>query len=316
MIKYTFLFSLLLLTNVCLAQEQGQQEENKQQQESTQSTPANVDTNNSADTANKDTAATTSSTNVVIEHPIPQTTLYQSDLKHYLPSDVIEQVMVGPDNHTSIIKPHLSANQKGVMILLPEWQQSAMSPQAVNFLQETLPEQGWVTIAVQPLAKPPNYPSTAISVTEQVEQNKQTIENYQQNLKGLLTAVMEKAQNYPGIIVFVTQGHNAMFVGELLAAKEIPQPQALVLLSAQMSSTNAMEQSAEKLASLQLPVLDLYLRMDSPVAKQHAKIRQKHVYYLAKSQFRQKKLHNIYSGYYQGEPLIKEINGWLKSIGW
>lgn len=306
MIKYAFLFFLLLFSDLSFALQQEQQTDNKEQQNNEKTT--------TVDSENKEAASQPSS--LAVEPPISQIKVYESDLTHYLSESSIQNLMVGPDVHMAIVTPHAAANQKGVMVLLPEWQQPAISPQALHHLQKTLPEQGWVVINLQPLAKPTTFPSTAIEPATQAEQNTQALQKYKQTLSSLVQTAIEKAQNYPGIIVFVAQGYNAMLVSELFAEKATPLPQALVLLSAKMSPINRVEQSAEKMASLELPVLDLFLRVDTPDAERHAKIRQKHVFYLAKSQFRQKQLHNLYAGYYPSEPLIKEINGWLKSIGW
>ena len=79
--------------------------------------------------------------------------------------------MAGPDDYLTLVKRYTSANSKGVAILLPEWQQGATNPKAINFLRNALPAQGWSTIAIQPSNKPNNYPSTAITVAEQKKEN-------------------------------------------------------------------------------------------------------------------------------------------------
>lgn len=251
-----------------------------------------------------------------ITAPKALVSLHNDDLTHYLPKEQVEQLLVGTESHMVIVKTQTSANQKGVVVLLPEWQQHAVSPQAIKYLSQHLPDLGWVTIALQPLDKPQNYPSIALNAIEQQEQNTKAIADYQAALQPYLSAALEKAQNYPGIIMLITEGHNAALVTQMIAKEAIPSPEALVMLSARAASNSTMEVIAKDIATSEIPILDLTLRADAPLIHHQAAIRQKLVNQLARSQYRQKQLFNLYSGYYPNEMLSKEITGWLKYSGW
>ncbi len=253
---------------------------------------------------------------IKIAAPVDEHQQKVSDLKHYLPEQNIQPVLAGPEDHITLVNTNASANNKGVMLLLPDWQQSATSPKAMAHLREILPLKGWTTITIQPLAKPENYPSHAIEKTQQAQENKQALESYQQSLAKVLTAVTEQAKSYPGIIVMVAEGHNAALLFSIYQQQMSELPSAFIALSAYLNDDIANEQSAMHLAQLGLPVLDLYLKTDNRLIRQNVLLRKKLVNQELKSYFRQEQIFNSHTGYYPKASLIKEITGWLKTIGW
>jgi len=94
------------------------------------------------------------------------------------------------------------------------------------------------------------------------------------------------------------------------------QPDVLVVLSGHLLTDEDNKNYAAALATIDVPVLDLYLTHDNinvlalaPLSRSQSK-KQLKVYY------RQQQLNNITTGYYPQEKLLKAINGWLKHIGW
>jgi len=140
--------------------------------------------------------------------PISLDQQYKEDLKHYLPSTKVKPILVGTQEYITLINENTSPNNKGVAILIPDWQQGAVNPKAINSLRKILPKQGWTTISIQPNTKPDNFPSTALKLTEQIEENKTSIDNYKMDFSAMLNAVSGKAREYPGIVIMVAQGKN------------------------------------------------------------------------------------------------------------
>ena len=276
------------------------------------------------DESKNDTAKKTSA--LPIPAPTPLTSQHKEDLKHYLPSNKVKPVLAGPDDYITRIAENTSVNNKGVAILLPDWQQGATDPKAINFLRNELPQQGWTTITIQPSSKPSNYPSNALKITEQQEENKATIDDYKTKLGTMMNAVIAKANEYPGIIMIIAQGnHGALLVELLSQSNEQPKitqaPNAFVLLSGYvLSSTKLIDEAntalAKKLASSEYPVLDLYLRYDNPIVLDKTKERLSSSKQEMKVYYRQRQLNNSAMGYYPKKELLTQINSWLKSIGW
>ena len=76
------------------------------------------------------------------------------------------------------------------------------------------------------------------------------------------------------------------------------------------------ENFAHQLASTELPVLDLYLKHDNPLVLAKAAQRKAFSKQEMKIYYRQRQLNNTVTSYYPKEELLRQINSWLKAIGW
>jgi len=270
---------------------------------------------------NKDAKKKEESSEITIKKPIELTKQHKDDLKHYLTSDQVKPLLAGPDDYLTLVKKHTSANSKGVVILLPEWQQGATNPKAINYLRNALPAEGWSTISVQPNNKPENYPSTAKTAEEQKEENELAITAYKNKLAAMLNAVMNIAQEYPGIVLVIAQGNNAALLVDLYSQEGNQLPNALILLSSYRQSNHAFinkvnEDFARQLAFLELPVLDLYLKHDNAIVLGKAAQRKSFAKQEMKVYYRQRQLNNAITGYYPEKELLSQVSSWLKAIGW
>jgi len=267
------------------------------------------------ETKNKENSA------ITIKKPIELTKQHKGDLKHYIKNEEVTPLLAGPDDYLTLVKRYTSANSKGVVILLPEWQQGATNPKAINYLRNALPAEGWTTIAIQPSNKPENFPSAAITLTEQKKENELAISVYKSKLSAMLNAVMNIAQESPGIVLVIAQGNNAALLVDLYSQEDSQLPNALILLSSYRQSNHALTNSvneafARQLAFLELPVLDLYLKHDNPVVLAKATQRKSLAKQEMKVYYRQRQLNNTDTGYYPEEELLSQIKSWLKSVGW
>ena len=240
----------------------------------------------------------------------------EQDLTHYLSAEKITPMLAGAEDFITLINENTASNQKGVMILLPDWQMSATSSNALNYLREILPSQGWTTITIQPPNKPIGYPSRALKLSQQIEENTKLLTQYQDNLTVMMNAVMDKAKDYPGIFVVVSQGSHASLLANLYSDKKLEAPSAMVMLSGYMFTEFDSLTLAKTLAMSDFPVLDIYLSRDQQLAKSNAVVRKAQATKEMKAYYRQTQLHNNQVGYYPQESLLRAINGWLKSIGW
>jgi hypothetical protein len=258
---------------------------------------------------------------ITIKKPIELTKQHKEDLQHYLANEEVKPLLAGPDDYLTLVKNHTSANSKGVVILLPEWQQGATNPKAISYLRNALPAKGWSTIAVQPNDKPENYPSVATTLDDQIKENEIAIKAYKDKLSTMLNAVMNIAQEYSGIVLVIAQGNNAALLVDLYSQEGSQLPNALILLSSYRQSNHSLinsvnEDFAKQLAFLELPVLDLYLKHDNSIVLAKAPQRKSFAKQEMKVYYRQRQLNNTVTGYYPEKELLSQINGWLKVIGW
>lgn len=239
--------------------------------------------------------------------------LHNDDLKHY--TENAESLLVGIDEYITISQSSNTVNNKGVIILIPDWQQPATNPRAIHHIQTIMPNYGWATITVQPMDKPKNYPSTAIDKETQKEENQKAQETHQKKLAAIYQAIMGKVKNMPGIFILVSEGNHAGMLMNILSEEE-ELPHAMVLLSSYSVIHENHLTIAENIANSDVPILDLYLKKDNNQVKRAAILRKKQTNQAMKAEYRQRQLNNFNAGYYPKERLIKEIKGWLKSIGW
>ncbi len=253
---------------------------------------------------------------VEVTEPTATLELYENDIKAYLNSDVVQPMMAGPDDFITLLQPDLHPTDKGVVIMLPEWHQTATSPKAINYLRKQLPNEGWATIVLQPIEKPDAYPSRADKKSARDEENEAALLAYKEKLIPMMTAIFEKAQDYPGIFVVVAEGNNAAILLDLFEQQQLPLPNALVMLSAHMLNETDNRSFALQVAESELPILDLYLTSDNTWVHHFVKLRRQYAHRELKTYYRQRQFRSFAPGYYPEQDLRRAIKGWLTSIGW
>ena len=262
---------------------------------------------------------------VAIPSPVSVELQHKADITHYFPTNRVTPILAGPDNYLTLVNENTSVNNKGVAILLPDWQQGAVSPKAINFLRTALPKQGWTTISIQPANKPSDFPSKALKVSEQQQENKKIIDEYKSKLSTLINAVITKSKDYPGIVIIIAQGNHGGMLVDIFDQQNTNQngstPNALILLSSYLLNSNELIDEtntdfAKALADSEYPVLDLYLKYDNPIVLDKTAQRLSMSKQELKAYYRQRQINNNATGYYPEQELLIQINSWLKSIGW
>ncbi len=293
---------------------------------------AEQDTQSATETATKATTSTKNKENadtpaaqsadhnhqheVIINAPIDAFAQQQQDIEHYLTEETITPLLVGSDKYLIATNQHTTAVNKGVMVLIPDWQQSIATPNALNQLRQDMPKYGWTTITLHPPHKPNNYPSQALLVNERMTEDDESLKNYRITFADILLAVLEKAKSYPGGIIVVAEGSHAAVILDIYQQKLVNSPSAFVMLSAYMSTLTASNQIAQQLAMTDYPILDLYLMRDNRLVLANAKLRKDFAKREMKVYYRQKQLNNQTTGYYPKNVLAKEIISWLSAVGW
>lgn len=316
-IMLPFIFSFIAVSSSVAARSINQ--ENQDQTSQQNATAPSSEKPSEEPANNTDTAPSTNKqqpekSSIALPTALPE--IYELDLKHYLPKGDYENITVGEREHLALLTTYDSESPKGIAILIPEWQQPATSPQAINELRKILPKQGWTTFSLQPLDKPENYPSNALDEVARAAENTEQLAQYQQQLAPLIAASIEKAKSFPGIIILIAQGQNAAQILSILQQPEFAKPNAYIMLSAYMPTTKATTIAAEHLSELTIPVLDLSLQADHFHVPNNVALRTRYVKQFAKSQYRHTTLFNFTTGYYDSNALAAQIKGWLTSLGW
>ena len=253
---------------------------------------------------------------VIINLPVNAFDQQQQDIKHYLTQEKIIPIMVGTDKYLTIINQHTTPVNKGVMVLIPDWQQSITTPYALNQLRKNMPVQGWTTITLHPPNKPEGYPSQALTAEERNKENIEILENYGKKFAEVMQATIEQAKRFPGGIIVIAEGNNSAVLLDIYQQGLVGAPAAFIMLSSYMPTQPASEKIAQQLAVTDYPILDLYLQRDHHLVQANAILRKASAKRELKIYFRQKQLSNQVTGYYPKNSLTKEIISWLNSMGW
>lgn len=300
-IKYTAIIFMLCIGHLFIAN-------NALAEEETAATDKASETKQSTTKKNSMTRAES------IKPPADLQQQFQNDLKHYVGKT--EALLIGLDEVITLFQSSKTANNKGVILLIPDWQQPAINPRSINFLRKTMPEHGWATFTVQPFNKPKNYPSIALKAIEQQEENDKTISDYKLKLGQLYQAMMEKVANMPGIFILISEGNNAGLLVDIINQETSKKPHAMVMLSAYQLTDAANINLAKNVAMSEMPMLDLLLKRDHLNVQASAKLRKTQSDKELKVVYRQKEIANFTPSYYPEDDLLKAIQGWLKTIGW
>ena len=239
---------------------------------------------------------------------------HSKDIAHYLME--VSSVLVGIESFALLEKKSVTPVNKGIVLLLPDWHDFLSPSQHIAHLAQSLPALGYSTISIQPLAKPQNYPSIALTEVEQAEQNQKIIDDYLQSLEQLMNAVMEKAQQQQGAIIVITAGNNTGFLMSLYHQERVELPQAMIMLSGYQLTQQNNAMLASQLSDSDLPILDLYLKYDNLLVAPNVLLRKQEAQRNLKAEYRQYQLTNFETGYYPQEPMTRAIISWLKAMGW
>lgn len=251
-----------------------------------------------------------------IAAPIDTFKQQQEDIEHYLTQEKIVPLLVGPDSYLTAINESITGVNKGVMVLIPDWQQSIATPNALNQLRENMPQHGWTTITLHPPHQPSDYPSQALTSEDRQKQNTESLTKYSKNLADIMLAVIEKAKNYPGVIIVVAEGSHAALIVDICQQGLVSSPSAMVMLSSYMPTMPESTKLAQQLAATDYPIFDLYLQHDHYLVLANTQARKNAATKEMKAYYRQKQLNNRTTGYYPETTLTREVLGWLSSIGW
>lgn len=321
---FILLMTLSLLTELSFALSFSPQEVAKQEQQSLvteqkDSDEAAVEQSSTAETPATKPVINTDKPHqhpVIINAPVDAFEQQQQDIKHYLTQEPISTLMVGEDKYLLATSKHTSAINKGVMVLIPDWQQSIAEPNALSQLQQNMPQHGWTTISLHPPHKPANYPSQAYTIKERSADNSESLTNYGKKFADIMQALMEQAKSYPGAIIVVAEGSHSAVLLDIYQQALVDAPSAMVMLSSYMPTLPESDKLAQQLAIADYPVFDLFLKRDHHLVVANAKKRKDLAKRAMKIYYRQKQLHNQVTGYYPKNSLTKEIISWLSAIGW
>ena len=246
-------------------------------------------------------AATLLTTAVAQEMPTIQH-LSQQDLQRQLLADEVTELTTDNGNFLVLQRQALTSYTKGTAILVPDISEHAASPNQIDSLRQQLNEHGWHTLAIMP-------PDIALFELSSAA------EEYRQQLAQRLQAAMRQAGQQQGNTVVIAKGSSAALLNQLYATAQLPGPAAFIMLGAYLPDHNLNRELARHIAEQSVPTLDISHQRDNRFANANLKLRQQLVARNLKAQYRQRQLTGTFYDADIHAWVLKEITGWLHSLG-
>ena len=274
-----------------------------------------------------------------------------SDIERLLPSDEIKPILAGETEFLSLYSEYMSADLRGVVLLIPDWYSTPTNNSGMSYLRKELNNLGYSTYAMtvpdidwqtSKMAKttpseteaapskaeePASSDTTAnaqsqpakvkeephyVNVIEKVTDD--ILDNYKINLISRFNALYQTAMEDSSNIVVIAQGTSAGVLLEYYAGFPDERLDAFISLSSYLPNAKRNE-SLSQTASLVAPaLLDIYYANDSTDILMSLKNRQRWVNRNAKFDYRQRQLFGLRDQPDQHARLTKEIDGFLRRL--
>ncbi|GAB0111557.1 DUF3530 family protein [Pseudoalteromonas distincta] len=275
--------------------------------------------------------------------PPPYSAIENNDIKRLLPNDEIKPILAGETEFLSLYSEYMSANFRGVVLLIPDWHSTPTNNTGMNFLRKelnnlgyttyamTVPDIEWQTNSIDNTSPPNTAPPADAKITDEqpVKVKKdaaphfvdaiekvtdEVLDNYKINLISRFNALYQTAMKEPSNIVVIAQGTSAGVLLEHYADFPKEQVDAFISLSSFLPNTKR-NKSLNQTASLVTPaLLDIYYATDSTDILMNLKNRQRWVNRNAKFDYRQRELFGLRDQPEQHARLSKEIDGFLRRL--
>ena len=195
---------------------------------------------------------------------------------HYLPTSEVKQLQVNDQEVPALLRPWLGKKKHGLAIIVPDFSNRADAPGAANFLRHQLNYAGWATLALTPasVSQPPYFATQADEIAKAGQQSntqvaaqetpdfseEQLVKIQQQQQDFMLNSMSQLdslGKDFSGKRMIIAFGESANLVTELLNAKRLPPPNILVVINPYSDIDSVNKLLAEKITTLNVPVLDL-----------------------------------------------------------
>ncbi|ALS97496.1 DUF3530 family protein [Lacimicrobium alkaliphilum] len=254
--------------------------------------------------------------------------MINQDLERALPEYQYRQLEAGEQRFSVLFNEHTIANNMGVAILINDFGMPHLGPQSLGPLAGYLNNEGWVTLVMtapdvdfHPLqntgAEQQDPPAESTKPSEPaVRLSAEQLEQFETLLSERIAAATEFAQSYPGFVLLVAQGISAAALLDSYAEQQQGLPDALVTVSPYWPDPQRNHQLAQKMASLTMPVLDIYNRWNNAWTLSKRQQRLIAAQKALKLHYRQREIigTDLIAGQYPY--LAREVQGWLIHMGW
>lgn len=274
--------------------------------------------------------------------PTPWSSLVSQDIQRFMPSDEVRTLLAGEDEFIALYRQSMAGEQRGVALIIPDWQQLPTNNAGINFLRKELNDLGYATLAMTlpdidwqaqentESEESENTQSSSDEASNQQQNNgamsephfvnaapliqNAVIDNYKLKLIARFNSLYDTALNEQGSIVVIAQGASAGLLIEHYANFPSTRLDALISLSSYLPNYQRNSHLNANISTISPPVLDLFFAIDNPKVTQSIQARQRWVTRNSKFDYRQRQLFGLASEPEQQQRLLKEVDGFLRRL--
>ncbi|MBE0350592.1 MULTISPECIES: DUF3530 family protein [Pseudoalteromonas] len=278
--------------------------------------------------------------------PTPWSSLVTNDIQHFLPSDEVRTLLAGDDEFISLYRQSMAPTQRGIVLIIPDWQDVPTNNAGINFLRKQLNDIGYATLAMtmpdidwHPADMAMPEPSDN-SETESTTQNNQqadsappaqtqqaphfvtgkpniseaVLDDYKLKLIARFNALYNSAMDEGGNIIVLAQGASAGLLIEHYASFPNNELNAFISLGSYLPNSIRNQHLNATLSTISPPLLDIFYSEGNPDTLQSVNDRKRWVRRNAKYDYRQRELFGTPTEPEQHERLLKEVDGFLRRL--
>lgn len=247
-------------------------------------------------------------------------------------ADSYETLQVGDEEVVIVINESHTPITRGVAVLISESGRGAFNQHGLSQLSEFMNNIGWVSIAMPApeVGFIPNVESQPVQASMETQTEAippvpksgitpittASFTLHEQQLKLQIQAVINRAEQYPGFILIISQGTTAAWLTKIYAEKQVPVPDAMIAVGPNWPQREYNMQLPVWVAQTEMPYLDIYTQWDSQWALMTVNERRIQATKELKLIYRQRELNGQKMDSQQYQFLAKEIYGWLTYMGW
>ena len=276
--------------------------------------------------------------------PPPFSKNIDADISRLAKSDEVKPILAGDTEFLTLYSEYMSADFRGVVILIPDWQSTPTNNAGMNFLRKELNNHGYTSYAMTVPdidwqttldEKEKTNNGTADSNEEATDENTQSgstaqtqphhadyieqvstevVDTYKLKLIARYEALYQQAAMESDNIVIIAQGTSAGVLLEHYAEFSDSTINAFISLSSYLPNTKRNAKLSQITSLVTPALLDIYFATDSNDILMNLKKRQRWVNRNAKFDYRQRQLFGLRDAPQQHARLSKEIDGFLRRL--
>jgi hypothetical protein len=253
--------------------------------------------------------------------PTPWTTQLEHNIAEYIPTEELKTYTTeSEETFSALYLPYMTEEKRGIVILIPDWQQSPADSFGFDYLRKSLTDDGFDTYSI--VVPEINWQADLLTSDDSGTSDKPhdliseaVIDDYKKRLFERFTKIYEGLVMRPNEqLVVLSKGTSAGVLAEHFAKIPSMRVNAFVSISAMLPNSKRNKHLPATLSLVGPALLDLFHSTDTPFVTNSMHERTRWAKRNAKYDYRQRELYGLPFEEPQQQRLHKEMTGFLRQL--